>query len=198
MANLLPTLDDHDYKNWVKGGLGLKFARQGIENFVERNIDSFHQNILTNLPVGQPHCYSCSTANIIKCNQSNHFCKFKNRKCNVHDPKDPTKKSRPCPDSVCNFIRDKVVNKHRFRGPSWVNTDAGCWCREPWQLAVCYMPPGYSRANSAQDTDFPGILGVVINNKLFGTEVTDKLSDPNNIFCKVIIYNHYHITYFKA
>lgn len=198
MANLLPTFTDHDYKNWLKGGLGLKYAREGIEIFITRNIDNFHQDILTNLPVGQPHCNGCSTENIIQCNNGNKFCKYKKNKCKVHDVKYPTRKSRPCANLVCDVIRDEIVRKHRFNGPSWANTDASCWCRDPWQLAVCYMPSGYATAHTASETDFPGLLSVAINNKVFDKVVTDKLSSKNNVFCKVTTNSHYFTTNFKA
>ena len=186
MATLTPTLRDHGYTNWVKGGLALKFSRDGIENFVETNIDKFHQNILTSLPAG-PFCYNCSTENIVQCKYNNNFCKFSKNNCTVHNPKDPTKKSRPCPNSVCNVIRDKILNEHRFHGPSWKNTESSRWCRDPWQLATCYMSAGYQASTSAGQTDLPGLLSVVINNKIFDTEVTDNLSNKNNLFCQVIL-----------
>ena len=184
MANLLPTLNDHGYRNWVKGGLSLKFARDGIENFVEWNIDQFHKDVINRLPSGA-NCSICSTENIIPC-KTNNFCKFSNKKCKVHDLQVPNKKSRPCPNSVCNVIRDEIVDKHRFHGPSWSNTDSCRWCREPWQLGTCYMSAGYAASQSASETDFPGLLAVIINNKVFDTEVTDNLTNKTNVFCKVM------------
>ena len=187
MATLI--IKDHDYHNWVKGGLALKFSKDGIENFVETKIKTFHQTVIG------PHCNICSTENIVLCKVNNNFCKFSKNNCLVHDVNNPSKKSRPCPTAVCNVVRDEILKKHRFRGPSWKNTDSSRWCREPWQIATCYMSAGYQAATSASGTDFPGLLSVVINNTIFDTEVTDDLSNKQNLFCQVI-WNSLNIYYF--
>ncbi|XP_045172496.2 uncharacterized protein LOC123534343 isoform X3 [Mercenaria mercenaria] len=48
------------------------------------------------------------------------------------------------------------------------------------------MPPeGYSSVSTAAETDFNGIISVVINYKEFQTKVSEDLSNNANIFCKL-------------
>jgi hypothetical protein len=50
------------------------------------------------------------------------------------------------------------------------------------------MPPdGYKDVMSAEDTDFNGIVSVIVNLKAFETKINNDLSKRNNIFDKVPI-----------
>jgi hypothetical protein len=51
------------------------------------------------------------------------------------------------------------------------------------------MPPdGYKDVASAQETDFNGIISVIINNKDFQLKVHENLGKKNNIFEQVKQY----------
>lgn len=58
-------------------------------------------------------------------------------------------------------VRRHVQPIHRFSSPSWKNTDSRQWCTDIWQLARCFMPSdGYKNKDSAENTDFKGLINV--------------------------------------
>ncbi|KAH3775829.1 hypothetical protein DPMN_177236 [Dreissena polymorpha] len=75
----------------------------------------------------------------------------------MHQPK-------PCPNSICDDIRDEIIKKHRYKRPSWKNTSAEQWTSNHWELAKCFMPPdGYAGVSNIQGTDFNGVISVMMN-----------------------------------
>ena len=184
MAGLLPSLSDPDFTNWVRSGLSLQYTKDGIELFIDTVIDNLHKAILNKLPPGVT-CTNCTTENIIKCERNNNFCKFAGRACLVHDPNIATKCYRTCPSNVCDKIRDEIITNHRYGKPAWQNSDARQWCTNRWKIAVCYMSPGYSQQTSVSDTDLPGLLSTIINNKYFQYYIAENMSDDNNLFRQV-------------
>ncbi|XP_052762376.1 uncharacterized protein LOC128205022 [Mya arenaria] len=122
-------------------------------------------------------CNSCRTVEIVQCNPRNKVCD--SGRCKFHMDQNtkiliPT---RPCPNNICDTLRDVIEQKHRFGKPSWKNTDARKWCVNAWDIAKCFMPPdGYADVDNEDDTDLNGIISVYINCKEFEKYFTADLS----------------------
>ena len=50
------------------------------------------------------------------------------------------------------------------------------------------MSPGYDSTKSAEDTDFAGLVAVIINHKMFDSQVTANLTIQTNIFYEVSVF----------
>ena len=157
-TNLQSVQADPEYENWKRAALSLRHAREGILNLVKNDIDNFHKDVLKLL--AGSHCNSCQFS------QTKGVFSIR------------------CPNSVCDKIFTAISNEHRFK-PAWKNTDCQKWCSDAWQLAKCYMSVGYVSKVSAADTDFPGLVNVIINNKRFESLVNDNMGNKTNIFCQV-------------
>ena len=187
----IPASSNSKILNWIKAALAILFTKEEIEPFVYNEIVQFQmkclQNITSsnNLPVWTI-CSHCQTENVIPC-PTNGICNVKHGKCKYH--KDRTKQyngSSGCPSHICHNMKSEIQNAHRYYGPSYKNTDATHWCNNPWEIAKCYMPPdGYKDISSATDTDFNGIISVIINHTDFEAKISEDLSKKNNIFEKV-------------
>ncbi|XP_052773278.1 uncharacterized protein LOC128212071 [Mya arenaria] len=160
-------LKEEDAQNWIKASLALQITKEGLEDFVEDGLQCVHSDIYNSvrsancLPKGA-HCTTCFTENLlqcptrIKCNMSR-ICKFHT-----------VNRYKPCPNNICEHARDEIIQRHRFSGPSWKNTNADNWCTSPWEIAKCFLPPdGYKTVPSIQNSDFNGVISLLINCKDF-------------------------------
>ncbi|XP_052786232.1 uncharacterized protein LOC128221672 [Mya arenaria] len=69
-----------------------------------------------------------------------------------------------------------------FAAPSWKNTKAEEWCINSWQVAKCFFPPdGYIDVSNPGDTDFNGVINLIINCTLFEDYFNDNLTVEGNI-----------------
>ncbi|XP_053389102.1 uncharacterized protein LOC128552114 [Mercenaria mercenaria] len=182
-----PKLSGAKFKNWIKAGLGVLFTKAGIEPFVHDEIEQFQQKCLSDicnnngLPAGTT-CSSCCTENVVVC-PTNRICNATRGMCNFHRNSATQYLPLGCPNKICHNFKKEIQNAHRFYGPSYKNTDASQWCSNPWEVAKCFMPPdGYKDATNAAETDFNGIISVILNYEAFQTKIHDDLSKPYNIF----------------
>ena len=189
-ASQNPTISKSKFKNWIKAALAVLITKQEIEPVVYDEIEHFQKKclqdiaIFNGLPIART-CSSCCTENVIAC-PTNGICKVKRGRCKYH--RNNATKYRPscCPDNICHNLKSEIEKAHRYHGPSFKNTDATKWCSNPWEIAKCFMPPdGYKNVGSAGETDFNGIISVIINYKEFEAKVTDNLSKPGNNFEQV-------------
>ncbi|KAH3805719.1 hypothetical protein DPMN_134026 [Dreissena polymorpha] len=164
-------------------------AKDVLTDVVEAEIESFRIQILHHAQVTtlQPQgtvCYKCMTPNVIKC-PTKTVCKTKHKGCKFHNS--VALSNRRCPtNGMCDSVCKSIIDNHRFNGPSWKNTDATQWCTIAWSIAKCYMPPdGYENVNTARDTDFNGIVNIIINCIKFQKYFKDDLSKSANICTKV-------------
>ncbi|XP_052259494.1 uncharacterized protein LOC127863864 isoform X2 [Dreissena polymorpha] len=172
MARLGDVFGVQEMTNWLKAWLALNITKDGLHEFVDREVKQFqtgiYQNITSTLgPSANTTCTSCFTANILPC-PTQGVCKKRGRKSckSMHDT--PSRRHRPCPLSICEAVRDHIKNDHRFYGPSWKNTSAEQWACNHWQIGKCFMPTdGYSGVTSIRDTDFNGVISVILNCKHF-------------------------------
>ncbi|XP_053379686.1 uncharacterized protein LOC128548548 [Mercenaria mercenaria] len=191
MATAAPQSHDNDLKNWIKGAFALHVTKEGLEDFVTDEISQFQTDLLTSIcrNIGKPVgtiCNSCTTANILPC-PTNGFCTSGGR-CKMHVLTDRRREPNiPCKSNICQAIRGGIRREHRYFHPSkfepsWKNADATQFCSDSFQLAKCYMSvDGYSKVQSLAETDFNGVINVVINNKRFQNKLSAKLSQKTNI-----------------
>ncbi|XP_053378890.1 uncharacterized protein LOC123526342 isoform X1 [Mercenaria mercenaria] len=185
MAALVQTTETKGFQNWLRGALAVLFAKQGLQSFVVDELTQFQRDLLTlifknnNLPTGTRVCTNCTTENVLKCRTHN-FCP-KGRQCNMHDASVPDKTPKPCPNNICHAVKDAIRREHRYNGPSWKNANAKGWCTDVTEIAKCYMPDGYTNVTTITDTDFNGILAVILNNKRFKSKMTAPLNSPVNV-----------------
>ncbi|XP_052226463.1 uncharacterized protein LOC127841579 [Dreissena polymorpha] len=124
------------------------------------------------------------TPNVIKC-PTKTVCKTKHRRCTFNNS--VALSNRRCPTNrICDSLCKSIIDNHRFKGPSWKNTDATQWCTIAWSITKCYIPPdGYENVNTARDTDFNGIVNIIINCIKFQKYLKEDLSESANICTKV-------------
>ena len=176
MSDYTNKLADKLFHNWLKTGLALHITKEGIESEVTDVVNTFHTNCLNEVrtPVQIARnelCTQCSIQNVLPC-QTRGICFIKSRICSLHGSYFI---HQPCPKGICDKLRDKVRQYHKFFFPSWKNTSTESWCENSWELAKCYMPPdGYVGADSAAETDLNGILSVMLNHKDFTGKVEEE------------------------
>ncbi|XP_052786982.1 uncharacterized protein LOC128222150 [Mya arenaria] len=165
MATYKDILNEKENQNWLKGSLALRITKAGLRNLVEgdsyRVQQKIHSSIIQagNLAPGTS-CSLCFTENLILC-PTKGLCSNP-RNCKYHNS--ALKMFQPCPSQICDDFRDEICAVHRYGGPSWKNTKADQWCTNHWQVAKCFMPPdGYQDVSSFDETDFNGIISVMIN-----------------------------------
>lgn len=166
MADYSDILNNPDNQNWVKIALAVHITREGLLPVVKKTILQFQSSILKNIGRASADlpatCNSCETYHLLSCPTTG-ACSRATGRCKYHSAP-----PRPCPEGICNKFKAEIEANHRFRTPSWKNTDAKAWCTDSWQIAKCYMSPdGYSNVQSAEETDFNGIVNVFINCKRF-------------------------------
>ncbi|XP_060574414.1 uncharacterized protein LOC132732084 [Ruditapes philippinarum] len=187
MASYSPKLIDKKYNNWVKAQLAVLFTKEGVEPFVCNEIKQFQLKCLhdicylNGLPSGTS-CSICCTENLVKC-PTNRICYVWRGKCTYHRNVTTRYNSSGCPSKICHNFKTEVQNAHRYNGPSYKNSDATQWCSNFWEVAKCFMPPdGYKEKASASETDFNGIISVILNHKDFQGKVHENLGNKLNKF----------------
>ncbi|XP_052805665.1 uncharacterized protein LOC128235023 [Mya arenaria] len=176
MASYKDILKEKDNQNWLKGSLALRITKAGLRGLVEGESHRVQQNIhssvlhVRHLAAGTT-CSLCLTEHVLPC-PTRGLCSHP-RNCKYHNT--PFKIHRPCLLQICDDFRDEICAVHRYSGPSWKNTKANQWCTNHWQVAKCFMPPdGYDEVTSYDETDFNGIISVMIN----CTEFQQRMSFP--------------------
>ncbi|XP_060597120.1 uncharacterized protein LOC132751036 [Ruditapes philippinarum] len=187
MASSSPKLSDKKYNNWVKAQLAVLFTKEGLEPFVCHEVQEFQLKCLDDICYNNglfsgTLCSNCCTENVIKC-PTNRICNVGRGRCSYHRNAATRYKPDGCPDKICHNFTTEIQNAHRYYGPSYKNTDATQWCSNSWEIAKCFMPPErYKDVACAQETDFNGIISVILYYKDFQLKVHENLSHRNNIF----------------
>ncbi|XP_052253115.1 uncharacterized protein LOC127859649 [Dreissena polymorpha] len=157
MASYTHVFTDKETTNWFKSCMALKITKEGLGHFVDSEIQSVHR------AVGRS-CGQCSIENIVKCPTPG-ICRNA-RNCNFHDTQ--AKRNRQCPFNVCDQVKQNIESHHRHKVPSWKNTKAELWITDHWQIAKCFLPPdGYLHVATVSETDFNGVINVMLNCKDF-------------------------------
>ncbi|XP_052246096.1 uncharacterized protein CXorf38 homolog [Dreissena polymorpha] len=149
---------DKRTNNWFKACIALNVTKEGLAHFVDTEITTVHN------AVGRS-CGNCCTENLVAC-PTKGICK-NTKNCIYHTQ---TKRPRQCPMKLCNLAAKSITSQHRYNGPSWFNTKAELWSTDHWQIAKCFFPPdGYINVSSIYETDFNGVISVLLNCKHFET-----------------------------
>ncbi|XP_053379069.1 uncharacterized protein LOC123526599 isoform X2 [Mercenaria mercenaria] len=174
MATYIPKLVDKGFQNWIKANLALSITKEGTEDCVLNEINTFHQDTLNDILspeqiLNNDLCRLCKNENILPC-PTRGICIVKTGLCSFHYTQQ--KWYRPCPKHICDRLREKIRQCHKYNFPSWKNTKAEDWCQNPWELAKCYLPPdGYLGVRSIAETDINGIISVVMNHSAYKNKV---------------------------
>lgn len=185
------------YWNWVKGGLGLKYLNEGLESFVDDTLKDVQAGFLDDIRRNTPglqdvECTECTTANVLPCPTPG-MCNLRKRGgiCTYHDKTDPLKTSRSCPNLICDTIFDKIHHQHRFKSPSWKNTNAQNWCTNHYEIGKCFLPKsGYENKTVITETDSSGLLNMSINCLPIQNRLDVQITPPNDILSKVSCSKH--------
>ncbi|XP_052770115.1 uncharacterized protein LOC128209898 [Mya arenaria] len=183
MSSCEDIIKENDNKNWLKGSIALIITKEGLQDLVDGDCRSIQQGIhasvlqARNLSPGTT-CCKCLTENLFQCPTRGLCSHFRN--CKLHDT--PVKMYRPCPSHICDDFRNEICLLKIFGEPSWKNSHADRWCSNHWEIAKCFMPPdGYKDVSSFVETDFNGIISILINCKAFQQRLSFKVDTVPNI-----------------
>ncbi|XP_053401788.1 uncharacterized protein LOC128557728 [Mercenaria mercenaria] len=162
-------LTQKNFRNWIRGVLGLKYTKVGLESFVEKMVIHQHQKILRS--VAGSICSQCTTDNLLLPHKQKN-CPRKKNKNNCICTKSKANR-RTCPgQGFCANVYDMLVCYHRFEDPFLKNTLVEKWGKDAWSVATCFInTAGYEGRTSATDIDCSGILSMLINNTEYLTDV---------------------------
>ncbi|XP_052760975.1 uncharacterized protein LOC128203555 [Mya arenaria] len=187
MASYRELLKEKEAQNWVKAAFALNITKDGLHDFLEDVLTCVHQDIYSavrtskGLPSGAA-CAHCFTENVLMC-PTRGIC-TSTRNCRFHNC--PQKLYAPCPNGICEGVRDEIIKHHRFSGPSWKNTNADKWSTIPWEIGKCFLPPdGYKTVSSIKDSDFNGMISVMINCEDFKTKLSFNVATQQNLLTEV-------------
>ncbi|KAH3875336.1 hypothetical protein DPMN_038599 [Dreissena polymorpha] len=178
-ANINNVFTDKETSNWFKASIALIVTKQGLEKFVDTEVQKVHAAVVAS-------CGQCYTENLLPCPQGKWKCQ-NTKPCKFH--KLPAFKHRPCPVGVCDKVKKNIESYHRYSLPSWKNTRAKLWGTSHWEVAKCFLPPdGYIDVSSVQDTDFNGVISVLLNCKHFDMFFSFPIAaSPQCILTQVLI-----------
>ncbi|KAH3705713.1 hypothetical protein DPMN_080791 [Dreissena polymorpha] len=128
-TNIFP---DKETYNWFKASRALNVKKDGLTPFVETELQKVQATLRNS-------CGGCSIKNLLPC-PTNGICnKKKGITCKFHKLQQPQHCQR------CYHVKQNITSLHRFKGPSWRNTQAKKWPTYPWKIGKCFLPPdGYS------------------------------------------------------
>ncbi|XP_052820774.1 uncharacterized protein LOC128246552 [Mya arenaria] len=186
MISYRELLKEKQAQNWVKAALALNITKEGLHGLLEDVLTCVHQDIYNNVRTskglsGGATCAQCFTENVLKCPTRGICTSPKN--CKFHTPR---KRYAPCQIGICEDVRDEIVQHHRFSGPSWKNTNADKWSTIPWEIGKCFLPPdGYKTVSSIKDSDFNGVISVMMNCEDFQTKLSFNVATQPNLLTEV-------------
>ena len=142
MTTLSQRLQDPGYKAWIKAGLCLSFAKEGLKDFANDTSKQFHKAVLQTLKNNSnPSCNGiCNHATIYRGRVS---C------CNN-----------------CQAFVDEIDQQNQrsfqFKQHNWKNSDMTLWPFDPWEMAKVFMNASQQATQrSPVDTDLSGILNFI-------------------------------------
>ncbi|XP_052791038.1 uncharacterized protein LOC128225064 [Mya arenaria] len=182
MASYKTILEEKDNQNWLKSSLALRITKSGLRGLAEDRSSRTQQNILTstqqaNNIIPGTTCNNCLTENLFQCPTWG-LCSHP-RNCKFHDT--PNKMQRPCLSQICGGFKNEIINVHRFGNPSWKNTRAEMWCTNHWEVAKCFMGEGYQDVKSFDDTDFNGVISLMLNCKEYEGDFSFPIANISNL-----------------
>ncbi|XP_052267291.1 uncharacterized protein LOC127869057 isoform X2 [Dreissena polymorpha] len=151
MAANTHLIGDKETNNWFKACIGLNVTKEGLTNFLCTELQKVHT-------VFGISCGNCPIENLIQCPTYPYCNKRKRNYCPFH------KSQKPQPCNICDNVKHNIILHHRYGEPSWRNTRAEKWALNYWEIGKCYLPPdGYSSISSVQESDFNGVISIMLN-----------------------------------
>lgn len=142
----------------------LEFFKEGIQTFLDVSVKQLHGKLIGSVPDSTNSgftrftpCYECSRENLKprhtedECPSKN-FCFCKNRR----------REKRPCPNKVCDYIYEGIIENHMKSSPNLKNTTISEWTWNHWEIAMCYMK---YRSESVEMADILDLLHLISNNR---------------------------------
>ena len=184
MASSNP-LHDPGARNWYIAAYCLKVVKIGLHDFINSEVNACYndvmQHILTayNWPPGTH--VDCSTYNI-----DPNIVSSKSYSCSNCLKTSPIDCTPGCANATLLAMKLFVLNAHRFKKITWSNTNLKQWANNEWEIAKCFIPtPGYEHTTCAEDTDLPGLLGIIINMKRISNRHSITIDCITDVFSKV-------------
>ena len=196
MADSKP-IKDSLYVNFLSVGLGLQHLQEGLADFVQSNVEDYHDNLMlkvaaeikSTLPI------DCSKQLFFPKN-NNIIPKYECRSCTSYSS-DRRLCDNNCQNFVCDTLAKQLKDQHRTERPNWKNSDPSLWTRNPWEVAKCFLPPGYNHTTSAKDTDATGLLNIIIFMKHLSGHILgipdNDIKKQRDVFSKVSIMVYLYI-----
>ncbi|XP_052214916.1 uncharacterized protein LOC127833604 isoform X2 [Dreissena polymorpha] len=142
---------DNETNNWFKACLALNITKEGLANFLVSELQKVH------VTVGSS-CGNCCIETLIPCPTQPYCSKRIKSYCPFH------KSQKPQQCFTCDKVKKNITSNHRYNNPSWRNTDAKKWASDYWEIGKCFLPPdGYSSVLSVQESDFNGVISILLN-----------------------------------
>ena len=151
----------------------LKIFQSGIYEFVEISVKQQHERLLGKLDdvtrsgfTNPESCSLCYHFNL-KPRHSKGECPSSKRACICNYR---WRERRPCPNFICDYICEWIIEDHVKYTPNFKTTDVSLWTREYWEIAKCYME---HNTQSAEHTDILDLLHIIANNRFVFQKVLD-------------------------
>ena len=187
----LKPIEDPLYVNFLSVGLSLQYHQKGLVDFVQTSVEGYHGELLLKT------AFDLKSTLPIDCSKQNWFLKDKKTppkyECRSCTPYSSDKRhcDNNCQNMVCQTLANNIRIQHRTMKPNWNNSNPSSWTSNPWEVAKCFLPPGYSHTTSAKDTDATGLLNIIIFMKQIGGHILsihdNDFKAQTDVFSKVCI-----------
>ena len=143
-------LSDPEYQNWLKCSQALLHLVDGVRQFAEDTVTSYHGALKAELG----HLGACQ------------------RQCK-------RKKIPDDACAVCGQWKKKLLENHATKQVPWTNCDPKTWPQDHWEMAKVYMSRGQkpNQAITAGDLDATHMMNLIKNCKEFHNNVPKKLPE---------------------
>ncbi|XP_052786560.1 uncharacterized protein LOC128221916 isoform X2 [Mya arenaria] len=173
--------DNEQFRNWIKGVLGIDCLHDGLVEFVDKETERQWginvQTIQNRCKLKSFDCKECTIVNLLP-DHAGGSCLNKNPdECNCS--KRRKKNKRKCPlNGACGIFYDMVIGEHVKKQPKWDNTKVENWRNNHWEYAKCFIPGhGHIDDDTSANTDTAALLSICLNNN----DIRGLLGDPGTL-----------------
>ncbi|XP_073688145.1 uncharacterized protein [Garra rufa] len=130
---------DEKYKNWLKTTESLYILRSRIEDFIEKETETYHNSLRNKPNLNRQACeQTCKLAN-------KHLCQ------------------------LCEHWKKEIIASHNGNRNNmhWDNCLPHLWATNKWEVAKAHMPRGQKKHSSFEHFDISAILNLISSCKHF-------------------------------
>ncbi|XP_063049431.1 uncharacterized protein CXorf38-like, partial [Engraulis encrasicolus] len=138
LAELSLRLNEVGYKNWLKAGYCLMKLKDGLQEFINTEMKTFHENIKSdNATLRRGH--ACTRNCRSKGNQLQSLC------------------------PLCSEWKREILRHHNSATAvvNWGNCRPSLWSLEHWEIAKAFMPRGQVDVRRADQCDAAALLNLL-------------------------------------